>query len=116
MNKKLARILVVEDEYMLAQEVAGAITDAGMIAVGPAANTHDAIELVKNQSVDAAILDVNLVDELVYPLADLLKARRIPFVFCTGYDASSLPSRFENVICCEKPINIRQAFKSLGLL
>ncbi|MDP9840632.1 CheY-like chemotaxis protein [Neorhizobium huautlense] len=114
-NRNLTRILVVEDEYTLAEEVVGAIADAGMIAIGPAANTKDAIDLVEHQDVDAALLDVNLGDEMVYPLADILTARKIPFVFCTGYDAPSLPARFEDVGCCEKPIDIPQAFRRLGL-
>lgn len=114
-HRDTARILVVEDEYMLAKEVAGAISDAGMIAIGPAANTRDAIRLIEHERVDGAILDVNLADEMVYPLADMLTARGIPFVFCTGYDAPSIPARFGDVVCCEKPIDIKAAFRSLGL-
>jgi DNA-binding NtrC family response regulator len=98
------RILVVEDEYLLADDLNNALADAGAHVVGPAASVEDATALIGNEAViDAAILDVNLRGDMVFPLADALRARGIPFAFATGYDDWALPSRFADAPRVEKP-------------
>jgi DNA-binding response OmpR family regulator len=87
------RILVVEDEYMLADEIQIELSDAGAIVLGPVAMLEDAMELIdREHDIDAAILDVSLGGEMVYPAADLLARRKVPFIFTTGYDASAIPA------------------------
>ena len=101
-------ILVVEDEYMLADELQTELSDLGATVVGPAGTIEDAIHLIASDvRIDGAILDVNLRGESVFPAADALTARQVPFLFATGYDQSVMPSRFANTVLCEKPINIR---------
>lgn len=109
------KILVVEDEYMLASELALELEDAGAIVVGPVGSGEEAIELIlSGQSVDGAIVDVNLRGEPAYPVADLLIERAVPFVFTTGYDASSLPTRFQDVARCDKPIHLSRVAAAIG--
>jgi DNA-binding NtrC family response regulator len=98
------RILVVEDEYLLADDLNNALADAGAHVLGPAASVEDATALIGNEAViDAAILDVNLRGDMVFPLADALRERGIPFAFATGYDDWALPPRFADAPRVEKP-------------
>jgi len=79
-------ILVVEDSYFLANEMEIFLEQLGAIVVGPAGSVRDGLALVERQGsrIDAAVLDVNLRNEKVFPVADALRARGIPIVFCTG--------------------------------
>lgn len=99
------RILVVEDEYLIADDLRDALVAAGAEVVGPIATVADAIACVDAGTVlDAAVLDINLRGAMVYPVADGLAARGIPFLFATGYDAGSLPDRFATAVRLEKPV------------
>lgn len=82
------RILVVEDEFLIAAALCDMIEDASAIVVGPAHTLSDAMLLVQNREIDAAILDINLNGQLSFPVADLLRASGKPFIFTTGYGAS----------------------------
>jgi CheY-like chemotaxis protein len=97
------RVLVVEDEYLVAMDMSAYLEAAGAQVVGPASNVDAALEVLKRSELDGAILDVNLRGEMAYPVADALAARGIPFVFTTGYDARTVPARFAGVKRCEKP-------------
>lgn len=109
------RILLVEDEYMLADELRTELDDARAVVIGPAGTLADALDLIRSEEhIDGAILDVNLRGEMAYPAADLLIARGVPFVFTTGYDSSAIPDRFAEVVRCEKPINIRRVTEAIG--
>lgn len=109
------RILVVEDEYMLAEELHFELSDAGAIVLGPVGYIEDALDQARSeQHIDGGILDVNLGGEMIFPVADLLAQRGVPFVFTTGYDASAIPSRFAEVVRCGKPINIRLVTQAIG--
>lgn len=99
-----ASIMVVEDEALVALAVTDSLTDLGLCVVGPFSRVADARRALQSTSVDAAILDVNLGGELVYPLADILKARGIPFVFVTGYGVESIERRFRTSPVLQKPI------------
>lgn len=97
------RILIVEDEFIIADLLASELADAGAFIVGPVGTLPKALQTVEGEDdLDAAILDVNLGGEKVFPVADMLTARRIPFVFTTGYDPHAIPSRFARVALCEK--------------
>lgn len=107
MTSRLAarRVLVVEDEYLLADDLRQELADAGALVVGPAPSVAQALELLEaERELDAAVLDINLRGETVFPVADALTARGIPFLFTTGYDAGIIPARFAAATCCSKPI------------
>ncbi|MBW9091628.1 response regulator [Rhizobium wenxiniae] len=112
---KGCRILVVEDEYMLADELRTELSDAGAVVLGPVPSVEQAIALIRQEDrIDGAILDINLGGELAYPVADLLLEQGISFVFSTGYDNAALPSRFVDVPRCEKPIDVNAVARALG--
>ena len=101
------RLLVVEDEYFLADDVARALAGAGAQIVGPVPKLDKALDLLARlNDIDGAILDVNLRGEAVYPLARELRVRNIPFCFATGYDASSLLPEYRDVPRWTKPLDI----------
>lgn len=86
------KILVVEDEPLVAMAVEDALTSAGITVVGPAGSITGALKLIEAGGIDGAFLDVNLRGERIDPVADALDARGIPFVFTTGYGAAELPA------------------------
>lgn len=107
-------ILLVEDEYFLVQDMAQAFLAAGAGIVGPASTVADALRLMAAATrVDGAVLDINLRGEMVYPLADVLTARGIPFVFATGYGRESIPERFDDRLRCEKPVRVETVAEAL---
>src|SRR5215467_2301487 len=107
-------ILIVEDEYMLAQDLRHDLAKAGAYVVGMASTVKDALGLVAEHGrLDGAVLDVNLGGEPVFPLADHLLEQGVPFVFTTGYDASAIPARFQGVLRCEKPFGPGAVVRSL---
>ena len=109
------RILVVEDEFMLADELCRGLGDAGAVVLGPAGTVDGAIELISATAhIDVAVLDVSLRGAKVFPVADLLEGLTVPFVFTTGYDASVIPPRFRHLTRCEKPIDMALIARALG--
>lgn len=110
------RILVVEDEYLLADDLSDILTGAGALVIGPCATVADAVAHAGTADFDAAILDVNLRGEMVFPVADALTERRIPFIFATGYDQWSLPDRFADAVRLEKPLKAAKIVATLGPL
>ena len=108
------RILVVEDEYMLADELSKALNDAGAIVLGPVPSLEEAFDLINNTlRIDGAILDVNLRGMMVFPAADLLQGRAVPFLFTTGYNQSVIPARFDTITRCEKPVRVDKVSREL---
>ena len=97
------RILVVEDEYYLADDLAAALRDAGGEVFGPVGSLHDAEQAVRAAGFDCAIVDMNLRGDMAFPIADQLGDAGIPFVIATGYNSASLPDRFADVPRVEKP-------------
>jgi len=101
-----SRILVVEDEYFLADDMTRSLSGSGVDVVGPVATVKAALDLLAEETaVDGAVLDINLRGEMVYPVADLLLERGVPFVFSTGYDEHVVPRRYSEVRRCEKPVD-----------
>jgi CheY-like chemotaxis protein len=98
------RILVVEDEFLIAANLVDALESAGSIVLGPVASVDAAISKIESElHIDAAVLDLNLGGVLAFPVADLLVARKIPFIFTSGYEDSTLKTRYSQVKSCLKP-------------
>ena len=109
------RILVVEDEYLLADALASELEDRGAVVLGPAPSIKRALALLEREaSLDGAILDLNLGGEPAFPVADALIDRGVPLIFTTGYDAAAIPERFTQIPRCEKPIGIGRITAALG--
>jgi PAS domain S-box-containing protein len=98
-------IMVVEDEALVALSLNDFLSELGYSVVGPVGRLTDALRILNQANVDAAILDVNLAGEFVYPLAELLRTRNIPFVFATGYSSESIDPRFGDISVLQKPID-----------
>jgi CheY-like chemotaxis protein len=108
------RLLVVEDEYFLAEDLARRIERAGARVVGPVGTVDDALDLIEGtQRLDGALLDINLRGEMAYPVADALHERGIPFVFTTGYDGTTIPPRYKGVARHEKPVDMARIARAL---
>jgi CheY-like chemotaxis protein len=101
------RVLVVEDDFVVAEDLQDELEQQGAYVLGPVATVAAALALLEvGPSPERAILDVNLRGDMVFPVADVLRGRGIPFVFVTGYDHAALPEAYAGVTCCEKPTDM----------
>jgi two-component sensor histidine kinase/CheY-like chemotaxis protein len=108
------RLLLVEDEAIVGMFMEELLQGLGFETIGPVASLAESLAVAKRESFDAAILDMNLRGESVYPLADLLMARRIPFIFVTGYSKAGVESRFAGIHIVEKPATHEALQKALN--
>jgi CheY-like chemotaxis protein len=100
------RVLVVEDEYLLAKRIAGEFAKLGIETVGPANTVERALYLLEHGGhLDGAVLDIRVRDDMVFTVADALRARGVPFVFATGYDLQSIPEEYRDVAHFQKPLD-----------
>jgi CheY-like chemotaxis protein len=102
----ICRVLIVEDEYFLANDLERALRHEGAEIVGPISELPEAIRQVEEDGFDAAIIDINLHGQSACPVADKLAEEHIPFVFATGYNQEIVPSRFSAVARFEKPYDV----------
>lgn len=112
------RVLVVEDEAIIAMLVEDLLGDMGCKVVGPAGELAQAFALAEREAFDCAILDVNLGGQRVDPFVDMLKARGAPFIFATGYGLQGVREEDRAWPILLKPINGRrlgEALERLGL-
>jgi CheY-like chemotaxis protein len=107
------KILIVEDEWLIAEYVTVLLQELGCDVVGPASSVREALEILSAARPDAAILDVSLAREKSLPVADELMRREIPFVFSTGYMAENLPEPYSACSIIHKPVS--QATLRAGL-
>ena len=109
------RILVVEDEFMLADELHMVLEAAGALVLGPVGSVEEALRCIAMAStIDGAILDVNLDGELVFPVADHLAARGVPFVFLTGYGSGTAEGRHAGRPTLGKPLKPQVLIRALA--
>jgi DNA-binding LytR/AlgR family response regulator len=99
------RILIAENEYILAYELVRVLRKHGATIIGPVATVTKAEEQVEQGSFDVAALDINMQDEMIYAVAGELRRRKVPFLFVTGYDGWAVPATFADVPVLEKPCN-----------
>ena len=98
------RVLVVEDESLVAMLLETILEDMGCTPIGPASTVDEAEVMARDTvNLDAALLDVNVSGRQVFPVASALKARGIPFVFSTGYGESGLPDEWRGNPTIQKP-------------
>jgi DNA-binding response OmpR family regulator len=107
------RILVVEDEILLAMDLADFLADSGCTVAGPASSVEQGMRLVEQDAIDGAILDVNLRGEMVFPLADALAERSTPFVYATGYGKLLRACNHGRPVL-QKPYSNQQLLKIIG--
>jgi CheY-like chemotaxis protein len=112
------RLLIVEDESLISLLIETIIRDLGHEPVGCAYSVPDALTMVDDEEtpIDAAMLDVNLGGRLVFPVAEALAARKIPFAFLTGYGAHGVPQRFSHVRVMQKPFTEDDLAEAMMLL
>ena len=98
------RIMIVEDEALVAMALRETLVELGFSVLGPFNRISEAMVALRNNRIDAAVLDVNLGGEMIYPLADVLAADHVPFIFITGYGAEEIEPRYASVPILQKPI------------
>ncbi|MFG1348151.1 response regulator [Xanthobacter autotrophicus] len=109
------RVLVVEDEFLVALGLEDNLRSLGCTVVGPISSLSGAKAAAAHEKVDAAILDVNLAGEAVYPAASILADRGIPFIFCSGYTGSvRMPAEFADAPRVAKPYTSRAIAEALS--
>jgi PAS domain S-box-containing protein len=106
------RVLLVEDEILVAMMMRDILSELGLSVIGPFSRLSEAMVAAVHEEIDAGIIDINLGGEFVYPVADVLIARGIPFVFVTGYGVESVESRFGAVPVIKKPVQ-RQTLQKI---
>lgn len=99
------RVFVVEDEGAIAMMIEEMLEELGCEVLASVAQLATALEIARTAQVDLAILDVNLAGERIFPVAEILRERGIPFLFSTGYGASGLPSEFAQYPVLRKPFS-----------
>jgi DNA-binding NtrC family response regulator len=100
---KSKRVLIVEDEFQVALLLEEILIEFGCIPIGPFGTVMDGLGAIENKVFDVAILDVNLNGEWVYPLAERLADRHVPFLFVSGYGDKAIPRDHTDWRVCAKP-------------
>jgi PAS domain S-box-containing protein len=103
-HKDKPRVLLVEDEALVAMMIQDTLAEFGFQVIGPLSTASEALSAARESHFDAAVLDINLGDGLVYTVAEILGVRGVPFVFVTGYDVDSIDPRFSDIPILQKPI------------
>jgi CheY-like chemotaxis protein len=110
------RILVVEDEFFLADDLKVELEAHGAKVVGPVGDLGAGQDQVSRDDFDVAVVDIKLHDKFTWPLADELIQKKIPFGFVTGYEAGSIPERFRDIMRWEKPFQMSKLTEDIRLL
>lgn len=111
---RAARVLVVEDELLVAMLIEDYLRDLGYEVVGPAMRLDQGLELARSEQIDFAMLDINLASDLSFPIADVLTERGIPFIFSTGGGRGRLTACHKDAITLHKPFDLSDMERALG--
>jgi CheY-like chemotaxis protein len=116
-TKAAPRVFIVEDEYLIRMLLEDMLADLGYEIVAAVGTIAEAADIATNAQFDVAILDVNVDGKEIYPVADILAKRGLPFVFVTGYGEGSLTARYRGRPALQKPFQSEQIKATLaGLL
>ena len=110
------RVLVVEDEYLVAALIEEMLESAGCVVIGPIPRVPEALEAVDRDTCDAAVLDINLAGERIDPVAEALSKRNVPFVFVTGYGTTGLPRDYTQRPRICKPFKMAELLGTVSSL
>jgi two-component SAPR family response regulator len=98
------RVLVIEDDYLVASECASMLRKHGATVLGPVPDVEQGRELMERAAPDCVLLDINLKGDFAFELADEFRRQRIPVIFTTGYESSMLPEHLREMPCLLKPV------------
>lgn len=107
-ERKAVRVLIVEDEFLVALHLETILGEMGHQVVGPATRIGEAVDLAREKDIDFAVLDINLAGAKTFPVADILRRRDIPFVFASGYGSEGLIERYRDAALLRKPYEAAQ--------
>ena len=107
------RVLVVEDDYFIADEICTTLRNGGAEVLGPMPDLEHGLDVVKSERLDCAVLDINLHGDLAFSLASELRKRGTPSIFATGYDQSVLPGSFSDSVRLEKPVDLNELLRAV---
>lgn len=110
------RVLVVEDESLVAMLLEDCLAELGYEVIATAGSVEAGLAAVQRGDLDLAVLDVNLDGTPSFPVADALEARGVPYIFVSGYDPSGLPEPYRGRYGVQKPFRIRDLQQSLARL
>lgn len=110
------RIVVVEDDYLLATDMCRDLRASGAVVLGPAPTPFYAQQLIRRNNIDAAVLDIRLHGTTVFELAAQFQDRGVPIIFVTAYDRSELPARFRQAPLFQKPVLAARLMNELSNL
>ena len=108
------RVLLVEDELAIAMLLEGVLEDQRCVIVGPYGSLDEALAAARNETLDIAVLDINLAGEMVFPAADVLEERGVPFVLLSGYGQDGLPPDRRHWPICGKPFKLDELISVLA--
>jgi CheY-like chemotaxis protein len=116
-RRAASRVLIVEDEFVIALDLSYQLEEAGYEVCGPASKTAAALELIEKDAPDLALLDVNLgKGETSWDIARVLTTRQIPFAFLTGYPGTVLPADLVDAPILAKPCQFNLVQEAIGKL
>lgn len=110
------RVMVVEDELAIAMMLEMALDERRCVVIGPYGSLDEALSAARTESVDVALLDINLAGEMVFPAAEALAARDVPFLLLSGYGDTKLPPDKRDWPVCAKPFNLDDLISRLARL
>jgi CheY-like chemotaxis protein len=101
-----ARLLIVEDEYLIRLLLEDMLVELGCSIAAVASNLDEGKQVAQTAEIDLAILDVNIDGQQIFPVADILRSRKVPFIFITGYGARGLPENYRDTPTLQKPFQM----------
>ena len=108
------RILLVEDDYLIATDLADELENEGAQVIGPAASVNEALRLIESTDrIDSAVLDINLKGRMVFPVVDALMEQDVPFLFLTGYDQVAILAHYTDAAHYAKPVDPAEIVEAL---
>ena len=108
------RVLVCDDNLLIADVVAEFLRECGLKPIGPVGRLESAMHMARERTLDGAILDINLNGRPCFPICTILSARRIPFMFLTGYPHAAIPIEYRSTPLITKPFEPNEMKEALA--